>query len=121
MLAQTTKAVLLLKASFRLALSGTPLENHLGELYSLFRFLNPAMFGSIEHFNRHYGNPIHKDQDKTAMADLRRKIYPFILRRLKNDVLKDLPEKVEQVLYVDMDSDHQQFYERIPTFPCTTV
>ena len=121
MLAQTTKAVLLLKARFRLALSGTPLENHLGELYSLFRFLNPAMFGSLEHFNRHYGNPIHKEQDKEAMGDLRRKIYPFILRRLKGEVLKDLPEKVEQVLYVDMDPDHQKFYERRRQFFQTAI
>ena len=110
--AQTTKAMLLLKADFRLALSGTPFENHLGELYSLFRFLNPTMFGTFEQFKRSYGNPIQRDQDKAAMEELRRKIFPFILRRLKKDVATDLPEKVEQVLYVDMEENHQTYYEQ---------
>lgn len=108
---QTAKAVLLLKAQRRLALSGTPIENHLGELFSLFRFLNPAMFGSEGEFNRHYAVPIHQHDDKDAARELRRKIYPFILRRLKRDVLKDLPEKVEQTLYVDMSAEQRQLYD----------
>lgn len=108
---QTTRAVLMLKAQCRLALSGTPMENDLGELYSLFRFLNPAMFGSAEQFNRDYAVPIHHHNDKDAARELRKKIYPFILRRLKRDVIKDLPEKIEQILYVDMSPDQQRFYE----------
>ena len=84
---QTTKAVLLLKARHRLALSGTPIENHLGELFALFRFLNPAMFGSEADFNRNYLLPIQQHNDKEAARELRRKIYPFVLRRLKREVL----------------------------------
>jgi superfamily II DNA or RNA helicase len=108
---QTARAVLLLKAQRRLALSGTPIENNLGELYSLFRFLNPAMFGSEQDFNRHYVIPIHHQDDKEAARELRRKIYPFLLRRLKRDVLKDLPEKIEQTLYVDMSAEQRRLYD----------
>ncbi|RMD95570.1 MAG: hypothetical protein D6814_13035, partial [Calditrichaeota bacterium] len=85
---QISKAVMLLNAKHRLALSGTPIENNLGELYALFRFLNPPMFGSLEEFNRNYAMPIQKDNDKDAARELKKKVYPFILRRLKKDVLK---------------------------------
>ncbi len=114
--AQTTKAVLLLQAENRLALSGTPLENNLSELYSLFRFLNPSMFGSMTAFQKDYLTPIQKASDKMAMLQLRRKIYPFILRRLKTEVLKDLPDKTEQVLYVEMNEEHAKFYEKRRAF-----
>ena len=110
--AQTTQATLLLKADHRLALSGTPIENNLTELYSLFRFLNPTMFGSEDDFNSRYTYPIQRDDDKDAMAALRRKIFPFMLRRLKRDVLKDLPERIEQTLYVEMSKEQADFYER---------
>jgi superfamily II DNA or RNA helicase len=109
---QINKAVMLLDASHRLALSGTPVENNLSELYALFRFLNPTMFGSSESFNQHYLNPIQKGDDKEATKDLRRKIYPFILRRLKKDVLKELPDKIEQILYVEMNEAQAQYYEQ---------
>lgn len=109
--AQITQAVLALKADFRLAMSGTPIENNLGELYSLFSFLNPAMFSTLGEFERDYLNPIQRQADKDAAAELRKKVYPFILRRLKTDVLKDLPPKVEQVLYVEMSEDQRRFYE----------
>lgn len=118
---QTSKAVLLLRAQRRLALSGTPIENHLGELYSLFRFLNPSMFGSEGDFNRDYAVPIHHHDDKEAARELRRKIYPFILRRLKRDVLKDLPEKIEQTLYVDMNNEQRQLYEARRRFYHETI
>ena len=95
--AQTTKAVMLLKGNNRVALSGTPVENNLGELYSLFRFLNPPMFGTADEFNRYYAGPIHKENDKNAIDELRKKIYPFILRRVKRDVLKDLPDKIKKL------------------------
>lgn len=108
---QTTQAVYTLKAKFRLALSGTPIENNLGELYSLFRFLNPSMFSSRADFDRDYSQPIQKQQNMEAAEELRRKIYPFILRRLKADVLKELPPKVEQVLYVDMNDEQKAHYE----------
>ena len=108
---QTTQAVLLLNGRHRLALSGTPIENNLTELYSLYRFLNPAMLGSIDDFNRQYAGPIQHGADKEATEALRRKIFPFMLRRLKKDVLKELPDRMEQTLYVEMESDHQRFYE----------
>lgn len=109
---QTTKAVMLLNSEHRLALSGTPVENNLGELYSLFRFLNPAMFGSIDDFNKSYGTPIQKDNNKEAINELRKKIYPFILRRLKKEVLKELPPKIEQILYVEMTPEQKHIYEQ---------
>jgi len=118
---QTARAVLLLKARHRLALSGTPIENHLGELFALFRFLNPAMFGSEAEFNRHYAVPIHQHDDKDAARELRRKIYPFILRRLKRDVLKDLPEKVEQTLLVEMSAEQRSLYDARRKFYHDTI
>lgn len=110
--AQTTQAALLLKADHRLALSGTPVENNLTELYSLFRFLNPTMVGSLEEFNAQYTLPIQRDDDKEALNALRRKIFPFMLRRLKKDVLTDLPDRIEQTLYVEMSADQAELYER---------
>lgn len=114
--AQTTQAALALKAQFRLALSGTPIENNLGELFALFRFLNPAMFRNQSEFDRDYGTPIQKKDDQAAADELRRKIFPFILRRLKGDVLKDLPPKVEQTLYVDMGTEQKAHYENRRNF-----
>jgi SNF2 family DNA or RNA helicase len=109
---QASRAVVLLKADHRLALSGTPIENNLSELYSLFRFLNPAMFGTAEAFNQHYLTPIQKHNDPDVIQELRKKIYPFILRRLKKNVLTELPDKIEQVLYVEMSEEQRLFYEQ---------
>ncbi len=108
---QTTQAILLLNGQHRLALSGTPIENNLTELYSLYRFLNPAMLGSLDDFNKQYAGPIQHGADKEATEALRRKIFPFMLRRLKKDVLKELPDRTEQTLYVEMDDSHAKFYE----------
>lgn len=102
---------MLLNGKYRLALSGTPIENNLGELYSLFRFLNPAMFGTLEEFNNYYGNPIQRDNDQEAIEELKRKIYPFILRRVKKEVLKDLPEKIEKTLFIEMNNEQRKLYE----------
>lgn len=110
--AQTTQAVFLLKARHRLALSGTPVENNLTELYSLFRFLNPTMFGTLSDFNEQYTYPIQRENDKEALESLRRKIFPFLLRRLKRDVLKELPDRTEQTLYVEMEKVQADFYEQ---------
>ena len=109
--AQTTKAIMLLKGKHRLALSGTPIENNLSELYSLFRFLNPSMFGSFQGFNQHYGYPIQRDNNAEVIQELRKKIYPFVLRRLKKDVLSELPDKIEQTLFVDMSAEQKKFYD----------
>ena len=108
---QTTKAVLLLNAKKRVALSGTPIENNLLELYSLFRFLNPEMFGSVQEFTNDYIVPIQKYSDTSTIEELRKKIYPFLLRRVKKEVLADLPDKIEKLVYVDMNDEHRRFYE----------
>ncbi|MGK5092480.1 SNF2-related protein [Deltaproteobacteria bacterium TL4] len=113
---QVSKAVMLMEAKHRLALSGTPIENNLSELYALFRFLSPAMFGSYEEFNRYYLSPIQQHNDKDVIHELRKKIYPFILRRLKKEVLKDLPDKVEQTLYVEMSPEQKKLYEQRRAF-----
>jgi SNF2 family DNA or RNA helicase len=114
--AQTTQAALMIRSDHRLALSGTPIENNLGELYSLFRFLNPRMFGSTHRFNEDFLMPIQKDNNKDAMAALRQKIYPYVLRRLKKDVLDDLPDKIEQVLTVEMNPAQYKLYHQRRAF-----
>ncbi|NEW61168.1 DEAD/DEAH box helicase [Sulfurovum sp. bin170] len=106
-----SKAVMLLEGKHRFALSGTPIENSLFELYSLFRFLNAGMFSTIRDFKRDYAVPIQSDSNEAVARVLRAKISPFLLRRLKNDVLTELPAKQEQVIYVDMDDAHKRFYE----------
>jgi len=108
---KTTKAILLLKSQKRFAISGTPIENNLGELYSLFRFLNPGMFGSLRDFQSQYAIPIQRDQDHEAATHLKRKIFPFILRRIKKDVIKDLPDKMEQTIMIDMSEKQAILYE----------
>lgn len=109
--AQTTKAIMLLNTKHRIALSGTPIENNLSELYSLFRFLNPSMFGTIEEFNTFYATPIQRDNDREAVEELKKKIYPFILRRIKKDVLKDLPDKIEKTMFIEMTAEQKKIYE----------
>ena len=109
---QTTAAVLSLKAAHKLAMSGTPVENNLGELYSLFRFLNPHFFGSEKMFNQRYLHPIQDAGNEEAMRDLRARIYPFMLRRLKRDVLKDLPAKTEETSFIELEENHLTVYHR---------
>jgi superfamily II DNA or RNA helicase len=109
--AQVSQAVKLLKANYRLALSGTPIENNLTELYSLFSFLNPSMFGTLDDFNARYTVPIVKDGNEEVQKALRNKIFPFLLRRLKKDVLTQLPERVEQKYFVEMSPAQAKYYE----------
>ena len=105
-----SRAVMLLEAKHKFALSGTPIENSLFELYSLFRFINAGLFATISDFKRDYAVPIQADANEDVAKILKAKISPFLLRRLKKDVLKDLPAKQEQVVYVDMDDAHKKFY-----------
>ncbi|MDR2071132.1 MAG: DEAD/DEAH box helicase [Treponema sp.] len=109
---QTTAAVLSLSARRRLAMSGTPVENNLGELYSLFRFLNPGFFGSEKNFVQRYQRPIQEDNDEEALKDLKLRIYPFMLRRLKRDVLKELPDKTEEIAFIELEETHLTIYHR---------
>ncbi len=107
-----SKAVMLLDSKHKFALSGTPIENSLFELYSLFRFLNSGIFGTANDFKKDYALPIQADANEDVAKVLKAKISPFLLRRLKGDVLKDLPAKQEQVIYVDMDEKHKKFYDQ---------
>jgi superfamily II DNA or RNA helicase len=109
---QTAAAVISLNARRRLALSGTPVENNLGELYSLFRFLNPGFFGSEKNFVQRYQRPIQEDNDEEALKDLKIRIYPFMLRRLKREVLKELPEKTEETAFIELEETHLAIYHR---------
>ena len=92
----TAKAVKLIRAEHRLALTGTPLENGVQELWSIFDFLMPGFLGDAAQFRKRYEVPIHERQDGQALEDLRRRIRPFLLRRTKDTHLKDLPPKIEQ-------------------------
>ncbi len=105
-----SKAVMLLDGKHKFALSGTPIENSLFELYSLFRFINNGMFSSVNEFKKDFATPIQGDANEDVAKVLKAKITPFLLRRLKKDVLKDLPAKQEQVVYIDMDDEHKRFY-----------
>lgn len=96
---QVSKATKSLKAHHRLALTGTPIENRLTELWSIFDFLMPGYLGSMQDFRARYENPITKYQDKEKREILKKIIHPFKLRRLKKDVLTELPSKTEEKRY----------------------
>lgn len=106
-----SKAAMDLQAEFRIITTGTPVENHLSELWTLFQFLNPGLLGSFKKFNEKFALPIERDQDSEARNLLRKLIRPFILRRLKNDVLQELPAKTEITLEVEMSKDELLLYE----------
>jgi SNF2 family DNA or RNA helicase len=106
-----------LQGGFRMVCTGTPLENHLGELWNLFRFINPGLLGSLEQFNLRFAAPIEKPQDHRATAAarqrLRRLIQPFILRRTKTQVLDELPSRTEITLEVDLSAEETALYESL--------
>jgi hypothetical protein len=112
-----SQAVMALKGDFRMVATGTPIENHLGELWNLFRFINPGLLGSIEQFNLRFAAPIEKPQDHRAEVGarnrLRRLIGPFILRRTKTQVLTELPSRTEIVLEVDLSKEETALYESL--------
>jgi len=108
---QASKATRLLQAKYRLALSGTPIENHLGELWSLFDFLNPGMLGTAGVFRLFAGDP--RTSDEHAREMLRKALRPFILRRTKSQVAKDLPERMEETLYCDMPPTQRKHYDEL--------
>ena len=107
------RATRTLKAGFRLVTTGTPIQNNLVDLYSLFGFINPGMLGPLEQYRRNFALPIEKDGDADARARLRRLIAPFVLRRLKSEVLDDLPPRTEIILHVEMSPDEAAFYEAL--------
>ncbi len=107
---QTAQAVKEIKSIHKLALSGTPIENRLSELWSVFDFLMPEFLYDIDEFNYRYVTPIVDRGDKSIESRLKKQIYPFILRRLKRDVAKDLPDKVENVAYCNMTPEQREYY-----------
>jgi superfamily II DNA or RNA helicase len=107
------KAVLELTAGFRLATTGTPVENRLEELWMLFRFLNPGLLGSRERFSERFAAPIERRDDARARAQLRKLIAPFVLRRIKAAVLSELPERTEILLTVEPAPLERAFHEAL--------
>lgn len=107
-LTQIAQAIFSLKARFRLSISGTPIENHLNELWSQFHFLMPDLLGEEKDFNAELQT---STSDPRYFQRLKKKIKPFILRRRKEEVAKELPEKIEQVVWIEMGSEQRQIYE----------
>jgi len=105
------QASLALQAGFRLALSGTPVENDLDELWSLFNFVDPGLLGSREGFQKRFAIPIERDRDAHVRQALRSLIRPFLLRRTKAAVLSELPPRTEQTMEVEMGEAERAFYE----------
>jgi hypothetical protein len=108
-----SKAVMGLKGNFKMIATGTPIENHLGELWNLFQFINPGLLGSLEDFNKKYAQPIQGNGDLKASNALKHLISPFILRRLKRDVLAELPPRTEITVRVDLSEAETALYEAL--------
>ncbi len=102
-----------LEARHRLAITGTPVENNLDELWSLFEFVLPGLLGRQQQFRKRFRDPIEKNNDEEVLHSLRRRVEPFILRRLKESVAQDLPPKTELVRSVDLTGDQRDLYESI--------
>ena len=107
------KLIFKLDGALRIATTGTPIENHLGELWSLFRFLNPGLLGSRAAFNERFAGPIRREGDASRAEALRRLVRPFVLRRRKEEVLKELPPKTEVNLRVDLSPEERALYEAL--------
>ncbi|HJL45362.1 MAG TPA: DEAD/DEAH box helicase, partial [Polyangiaceae bacterium LLY-WYZ-15_(1-7)] len=107
------RAAKTIEARHRLCLTGTPVENHLGELWSLFEFLNPGFLGSEERFRHWYRTPIERFGDEERLMALREQVSPYILRRVKNDVATELPPKTRLLKPVDLRGKQRELYEAI--------
>jgi len=105
------KAINKLKARHKISLSGTPIENSLDDLWSQMQFINPNILGNYAFFAENYKLPIEKKKDQNSILELKKLIGPFILRRTKEQVLKDLPELSEQIFYCEMEPDQEKLYE----------
>jgi superfamily II DNA or RNA helicase len=101
------------KAEQKICLSGTPMENHLGELWSLFHIIMPGLLGEEEQFKKRFRTPIEKTNNKAAQQELNRRIKPFLLRRTKEQVAKELPPKTELLEMIEMDGTQRDLYETI--------
>lgn len=110
---QTARAAVSLPAALKIALTGTPMENHLGDLWSIFRVVNPGLFGSYKRFSTHYALPIEKHNDVARQRALRVALGPFVLRRRKRDVAPELPDRIERVVPVALSADERHLYDRV--------
>jgi superfamily II DNA or RNA helicase len=108
---QVARASLLLNCKNRLALSGTPVQNNTFDLYAQMNFLNPGMLGSREFFMNEFATPIDKFQEDEVKQQLKKLTYPFLLRRTKEQVAKDLPEKTETILFCEMGTEQRKIYD----------
>jgi hypothetical protein len=108
---KVTKAACLLRAKHRLCMSGTPLQNNTFDIFAQMNFLNPGMLGRIEFFRQEFAIPIDKFGEPDRKDHLRKLLYPFILRRTKEQVAKDLPEKTETILFCEMEEEQRKVYE----------
>ncbi len=105
------KSVKVIKSKHRFALTGTPIENRLSELWSIFDYLMPGFLYGYETFRKQLETPIVKYKEEAASERLKKMVAPFIMRRLKGDVLKDLPEKLEEIRYARLEAEQQQLYD----------
>ncbi len=112
-ISQTAKAATILQSQHRLVLTGTPVENNTAELWSQFSFLNPGMLGSLNYFQSQFSVPIERYSDDSAAALLKKMIAPFLLRRTKEEVVKELPPKSEQIYYCEMTDGQKKFYNQV--------
>lgn len=110
---KTTKIAQQLRAQHRLCLTGTPLENHLGELWSLFHFLMPGVLGTAKQFRHTFRIPIEKHHDDEKREQLARRVQPFMLRRNKSEVVHELPEKTEMIRNVELVGAQRDLYEAV--------
>ena len=108
---EAAKAVKIIAAKHKYALTGTPIENRLSELWSIFDYLMPGFLYSYDTFKREFETPIVKNDDEEAMNRLQKMVHPFILRRLKENVLKDLPDKLEEVQYAKFEKEQWKLYD----------
>lgn len=106
------KAINKINTAHKIALSGTPIENSLDDLWSQMQFINPDILGTYDFFVQNFKIPIEKKQDENSLFELKNLVQPYILRRTKEQVLKDLPELTEQIYYCDMDPEQEKLYEK---------
>jgi SNF2 family DNA or RNA helicase len=111
--AKSTQVILQLSAKHRICLTGTPMENHLGELWSLYNFVLPGLLGSSKQFKTLFRTPIERHGDALRYEQLANRIKPFLLRRRKDDVLKELPPKTEIIRHIEIEGAQRDLYETI--------
>ncbi|MFR9564761.1 MAG: DEAD/DEAH box helicase [Rikenellaceae bacterium] len=110
---KSSKVAMNLKGDFRVVLTGTPIQNHLGEIWNLFNFTNPGLLGGFEHFSTKFITPIEQSGDKLRQRELKRILQPFMLRRTKSEVLDELPTKTEMIHHIELSAEETALYENI--------